>query len=84
MSHRAEWGRAGNAGVGLLLGGDWVVVLAASAAGIEVVQRYLARRRFPFFYQQVAGGLLATLLAIGVAALSPASTSLPAPDCSKS
>jgi uncharacterized membrane protein YjjP (DUF1212 family) len=65
----ASWGAIG-AGVGLLLGGDWVVVLAASAAaaGIEVVQRYLARRRFPFFYQQVAGGLLATLLAIGVAA----------------
>lgn len=65
----ASWGAIG-AGVGLLLGGDWVVVLAASAAaaGIEVVQRHLARRRFPFFYQQVAGGLLATLLAIGVAA----------------
>ncbi|MGZ8768507.1 MAG: threonine/serine ThrE exporter family protein, partial [Aeromicrobium sp.] len=49
-----------------------MVVLAASAAaaGIEVVQRYLARRRFRFFYHQVAGGLLATLLAIGVAALS--------------
>lgn len=65
----ASWGAIG-AGVGLLLGGDWVVVIAASvaAAGIEVIQRYLARRRFPFFYQQVAGGLLATLLAIGVAA----------------
>lgn len=63
------WAAIG-AGVGLLLGGDWVVVLTASvaAAGIEVLQRYLARRRFPFFYQQVAGGLLATLLAIGVAA----------------
>jgi len=65
----ASWGAIG-AGVGLLLGGDWVVVIAASAAaaGIEVIQRYLARRRFPFFYQQVAGGLFATLLAIGVAA----------------
>lgn len=64
-----SWGAIG-AGVGLLLGGDWVVVLTASvaAACIEVLQRYLARRRFPFFYQQVAGGLLATLLAIGVAA----------------
>jgi len=63
------WAAIG-AGVGLLLGGDWVVILTASvaAAGIEVLQRFLARRRFPFFYQQVAGGLLATLLAIGVAA----------------
>jgi len=63
-----SWGVIG-AGVALLLGGDWVVVLTASAAaaGIELLQRSLARRRFPFFYQQVAGGLLATLLAIGVA-----------------
>lgn len=63
------WGVIG-AGVGLLLGGDWIVVLIASIAamGIEMMQRFLSRRRFPFFYQQVAGGLLATLLAIGVAA----------------
>lgn len=64
-----SWGVIG-AGVALLLGGDWVVVVTASvaAAGIEVLQRFLSRRRFPFFYQQVAGGIFATLLAIGVAA----------------
>ena len=63
-----SWGFIG-AGVGMLLGGDWIVVLIAAiaATGIEVMQRYLSRRRFPFFYQQVAGGLLATMLAIGVA-----------------
>lgn len=64
-----SWGVIG-AGVALLLGGDWVVVLIASVAamGIEVMQRFLARRRFPFFYQQVAGGLLGSMFAIGVAA----------------
>ena len=65
----AAWGVTG-AGVALLLGGDWIVALTASfaAAGIEIMQRFLARQRFPFFYQQVAGGLFATLLTVGVAA----------------
>lgn len=63
------WGYSG-AGIGLLIGGDAVVVLIAflSAAGIDVLKRYLSRQRLPTFYQQVAGGLLATLLAIGAAA----------------
>ncbi len=58
------------AGVGLLLGGDWIVVLIAfvAAVGIEVLQRRLALLRLPIFYQQVAGGLLATLIAVGAAA----------------
>ena len=66
-----SWGFIG-AGVGLLLGGDWIVVLIAlfASMGIEILQRFLARRRLPIFYQQVAGGLLATLLAVGVAATS--------------
>lgn len=63
------WGYAG-AGIGLLIGGDAVVVLIAflSAAGIDVLKRYLSRQRLPTFYQQVAGGMLATLLAVGTAA----------------
>lgn len=63
------WGYSG-AGIGLLIGGDAVVVLIAflSAAGIDLLKRYLSRQRLPTFYQQVAGGLLATLLAIGTAA----------------
>jgi uncharacterized membrane protein YjjP (DUF1212 family) len=57
-------------GVALLLGGDWVVMLlaAVSGAALEVLQRRLARLRLPFFYSQVAGGFLATTLAVGVAA----------------
>jgi uncharacterized membrane protein YjjP (DUF1212 family) len=64
-----SWGVIG-AGIALLIGGDWVVtaIAALSAAGIEILQRYLSRLRLPFFYAQVAGGLFASLLAVGVAA----------------
>ncbi|HET6625763.1 MAG TPA: threonine/serine exporter family protein [Nocardioidaceae bacterium] len=63
------WGYTG-LGVALLIGGDWIVTLIAfcAAAGIDILQRAMSRRRLPAFYQQVAGGLLATLLAAGVAA----------------
>lgn len=59
-------------GVGLVLGGDWIVVLIAfgAAVGIDALKRVMSRRRLPSFYQQVAGGLLATLLAAGIAATS--------------
>ncbi|MGZ4443649.1 MAG: threonine/serine ThrE exporter family protein [Nocardioidaceae bacterium] len=58
------------AGVGLLLGGDWIVLTVAflAAAGIDLIQRAMSRRRLPVFYQQVAGGLLATVFAVGTAA----------------
>jgi uncharacterized membrane protein YjjP (DUF1212 family) len=64
-----SWGVTAT-GVALLLGGDWVVMLlaAVSGAALEVLQRRLERLRLPFFYSQVAGGLLATTLAVGVAA----------------
>ncbi|WP_375001057.1 threonine/serine exporter ThrE family protein [Aeromicrobium sp. CTD01-1L150] len=64
-----SWGVTG-AGVALLLGGDWVVLLVAAAAacGIEVLQRQLEKRRLPLFYSQVAGALLATMMAVGIAA----------------
>ena len=63
-------------GVGLLLGGDWLVVLLAAVAAmlVDVMQRQMGRRRLPGFYQQVAGGMLATLIAVGVAA-TPAEVS---------
>jgi uncharacterized membrane protein YjjP (DUF1212 family) len=55
------------AGVGLLVGGDWVVTTIAfvAAVGVDLIQRQMSRRRLPGFYQQVAGGLLATLIAVG-------------------
>ncbi len=58
-------------GVGLVLGGDTVVVAIAfvAAIGVDLIQRQLSRRRLPGFYQQVAGGLLATLLAVGTVAV---------------
>ena len=58
------------AAVGMFLGGGPVVsaVAALSATLIDRVQIVLARRRLPFFYLQVAGGAIATLLAAGVAA----------------
>jgi uncharacterized membrane protein YjjB (DUF3815 family) len=58
------------AGVGLLVGGDWVVTLIAffAAVGVDLIQRRMSRRRLPGFYQQVAGGLLATLIAVGTVA----------------
>ncbi|WP_404801322.1 threonine/serine exporter family protein [Aeromicrobium wangtongii] len=65
----AGWGGIG-AGIALLIGGGVIVtVIAAFAAmGLEVLQRYLSRLRLPFFYAQVAGGLFASLLAVGVGA----------------
>jgi uncharacterized membrane protein YjjP (DUF1212 family) len=72
---RPRWAvTAGNgmmgAGVGLLVGGDATVVVIAfvAAVGMDLLMRFMSRRRLPSFYQQVAGGLLATLLAVGAAA----------------
>ena len=58
------------AGTAVVLGGTWLVALVAigAAVGIDLLQRLMARRRLPLFYQQVAGGLLATLIAVGVTA----------------
>lgn len=58
------------ASVAAFLGGGWVVAAVAAVAGacIDRLQLAMARRRLPFFYQQVAGGLVATLLAAAVAA----------------
>lgn len=59
------------AGVALLLGGDWIVLIIAAVAGscIEILQRHMARMRLPFFYAQVAGGMLATTFAVVLRAL---------------
>ena len=54
------------AAVALQLGGDATVLSIAfiSAVCIDRLQLVLSRRRLPFFYQQVAGGAVATLLAV--------------------
>jgi uncharacterized membrane protein YjjB (DUF3815 family) len=56
-------------GVGMVLGGNWLVVGVAALAAmlVDLLQRQMGRRRLPTFYQQVAGGLLATLIAAGLA-----------------
>ena len=58
------------AGVALLLGGNLTVIVIAFAAAvcIDRLQLLMARRRIPFFYQQVAGGGVATVLALGAVA----------------
>jgi uncharacterized membrane protein YjjP (DUF1212 family) len=60
--------------VGLLLGGGLVVTMIAlvAAMSIDLLQRAMSRRRLPGFYQQVAGGFLATLFAVGTAAVDVA------------
>lgn len=59
-----------SAAVGLFLGGGLVVavVAAVSAVAIDRVQLLMTRRRLPFFYLQVAGGAIASLIAAAVAA----------------
>lgn len=63
------WGVMGF-GTALLLGGGLIVSVLAfvAACGIDRIQRVMSRRRLPGFYQQVAGGLFATLIAVATAA----------------
>jgi uncharacterized membrane protein YjjP (DUF1212 family) len=60
------------AGVGLQLGGGPAVVAIAFVAAVSIDRLLLAlsRRRVPFFYAQVAGGAVATVIA-ALAAASP-------------
>lgn len=53
------------AGIGVMLGGSVTVVLVAmlAAMAIDRLQHAMTRRRLPLFYQQIAGGALATILA---------------------
>lgn len=53
-------------GVALILGGGAVVCAIAFAAAVAIdrLQALMSRRRLPSFYQQVAGGGLATLLGV--------------------
>ena len=58
-------------GAAMFLGGDWIVCVIAFAVAmvIDAMQREMTERRLPTFYQQVAGALLASLVAVGVAAV---------------
>jgi uncharacterized membrane protein YjjB (DUF3815 family) len=60
----------GGGAVGLLLGGDFIVagIAFAAAVVIDTMQRLMSRRRLPGFYQQVAGGLIATAFALAATA----------------
>jgi uncharacterized membrane protein YjjP (DUF1212 family) len=65
--------------VGLLLGGNWLVLLAAfvSAVFIDLALRAMTRRRIALFFQQIVGALIATGIALGLHALhAPAPPSL--------
>lgn len=57
--------------IALILGGGVIVTTVATLASIAItmLMRVLNRQRWPMFYQQAAGGLLATLMALGTAAL---------------
>ncbi len=59
------------AGIGMMLGGTAAVALIASVAAMTIdrLQLTMSRRRLPAFYQQVAGGGVATLLAVLATAL---------------
>ncbi|KQY55637.1 MULTISPECIES: threonine/serine ThrE exporter family protein [unclassified Nocardioides] len=59
-----------SAGVGMMLGGNTLVVLIAFIAAVLIdrTQMLLSRQRLPTFYLQVAGGAVATLLALAAAA----------------
>lgn len=63
------------AGAGLLIGGDWLVMIAAfvSAATIDIANRKLSRQRIPVFYQQVLGGFVATMGAVALHFVAPES-----------
>ena len=74
--HRPRWAVTAGYGVmcaavALMLGGDGPVMAVAFAAAvcIDRLQLVMARRRLPTFYLQVAGGAVATLLAVGAAGL---------------
>lgn len=53
------------AGIGLQLGGtaEGVAVAFLAAIVIDRMQLLMSRARLPFFYQQIAGGVIATVLA---------------------
>lgn len=71
---RPRWAVTGGwavmaAAVAVQLGGDVLVMVLAALAAVLIdrLQLRIARRRLPTFYGQVAGGAVATLVAVGAA-----------------
>ena len=66
----AGWGLMA-AGTAVSLGGDLLVALIALVAAVSIdrLRQSLSRRRLPFFYQQVAGGAVATSIAAAASLL---------------
>ncbi|GAA4119219.1 threonine/serine exporter family protein [Nocardioides fonticola] len=65
--------------VGVQFGGSLLVVVLAFLAAVTIdrLQLRMARRRLPAFYRQVAGGAIATVIAVAAAAADlPVDTSL--------
>ena len=60
-----------NGAIALLLDAGVLVTAVATLSGILItlLTRWMTTRRWPMFYQQVGGGLLATMMTVGVAAL---------------
>lgn len=59
-----SWGVMG-AAVALLIGGDLLVAALSyvAATGIMYLQAFLGEKRLPYFFQNVAGGIFASMLA---------------------
>lgn len=66
MAVTVGWGTM-CASAAVFLGGGWRVAIIAfiAAACIDRLQLAMQTRRLPYFYQQVAGGIVATLFAVG-------------------
>lgn len=54
-------------GVGILFGAPWfvLIIILLAAASAALTQRLLARLRVPFFFSQVAGAFVVTMIAAG-------------------
>ena len=73
---RLGWSLVG-AGAAFLIGGGWIVALAALLATmfIDFATSWLANRRVPVFFQTFAGGLVGPLVAALVHVIDPTSNS---------
>lgn len=74
LLRRFGWSLVG-AGAAFLIGGNWVVALAALFATlfIDFMTTWLAKRRVPVFFQTLAGGAVGPLVAAVVHLIDPGS-----------